>query len=506
MLFYILILFVSLFGNVFSCVDISQEPITNSLNISFDQECYRHTIDNDGECCEYFLVKESCLNEYTSCTLFKDYVLRNEIETCHTLNTSSFNITYNKGCHQLSLTIQPNCCEDMTQPDCLNLYTSCHNFNQTHNSTCSIPTKYTNKFCSKYTANILSDCCENFNDACVMIYEWCLTNNPQHVSVLDLFVGPRIGHSVGSNIITFNDISNINNCAEECLKKRSCLSFDYVFALKFCHLSSHFVGDILSGDREVIFVEDHMYLTHYYEKKLIMPFPNTNCNVKNPSYIGDGICDRKGGYNSENCLWDSGDCCQETCAGRLHFFCGIHGYYCRDPKVLNPPTWSPTWSPTFSPTFSPTWSPTNHPSYNPSQSPTNHPSYNPSYNPSQSPINYPTSIPSRLPSILPTVSPTMLEIILARSTSQKSENSDDTALIVMIVINIILTLVIIGFAVVWKLKTGRTNFQTAPSLHFSNPVYEKNTPRRGGSIDEEMYHSPTDNSIYQDEYEDEDES
>ncbi len=37
------------------------------------------------------------------------------------------------------------------------------------------------------------------------------------------------------------------------------------------------------------------------------------CEVLSPFYIGDGYCDR-GNYNTEVCMWDGGDCCQESCS------------------------------------------------------------------------------------------------------------------------------------------------------------------------------------------------
>ena len=35
----------------------------------------------------------------------------------------------------------------------------------------------------------------------------------------------------------------------------------------------------------------------------------TNCNVENPFWVGDGVCDGdKKGYHDESCGWDGGDC------------------------------------------------------------------------------------------------------------------------------------------------------------------------------------------------------
>eukprot|EP01083_Nonionella_stella_P168496 569039_1 len=57
------------------------------------------------------------------------------------------------------------------------------------------------------------------------------------------------------------------------------------------------------------------------------------CNITNPSYIQDGACDVYGDYNTAECHYDGGDCCQETCASSP-YSCGINGYYCIDPSVV----------------------------------------------------------------------------------------------------------------------------------------------------------------------------
>lgn len=52
--------------------------------------------------------------------------------------------------------------------------------------------------------------------------------------------------------------------------------------------------------------------------ELIKPTPNDHgrhlvavpegCDVPYPEYVGDGYCDMSGGYNTEACNWDGGDC------------------------------------------------------------------------------------------------------------------------------------------------------------------------------------------------------
>jgi hypothetical protein len=70
------------------------------------------------------------------------------------------------------------------------------------------------------------------------------------------------------------------------------------------------------------------------------------CNAPVPAYIGDGFCDNLE-YNNEDCDWDGGDCCLETCSSG-EYDCGYSSYNCLNPGVTVPPTPSP---PTRSPTY-----------------------------------------------------------------------------------------------------------------------------------------------------------
>jgi hypothetical protein len=40
--------------------------------------------------------------------------------------------------------------------------------------------------------------------------------------------------------------------------------------------------------------------------------PSAECAVENKEYLGDGYCDG-GDYNTAECNWDGGDCCEHTC-------------------------------------------------------------------------------------------------------------------------------------------------------------------------------------------------
>lgn len=52
------------------------------------------------------------------------------------------------------------------------------------------------------------------------------------------------------------------------------------------------------------------------------------CHVGNPSWVGDGYCDKAGGYNSAACNWDGGDCCPLICRNSK-YRCGHAGYDCK---------------------------------------------------------------------------------------------------------------------------------------------------------------------------------
>lgn len=53
------------------------------------------------------------------------------------------------------------------------------------------------------------------------------------------------------------------------------------------------------------------------------------CSVAHASYLGDGYCDKTGGYNTEECGYDNGDCCEDTCKNG-GYSCGTNGYQCLD--------------------------------------------------------------------------------------------------------------------------------------------------------------------------------
>jgi len=53
------------------------------------------------------------------------------------------------------------------------------------------------------------------------------------------------------------------------------------------------------------------------ERKLAVARPD--CDVSYPELVGDGICHSFGNYNTPECNWDGGDCCQDSCVA---FGCG----------------------------------------------------------------------------------------------------------------------------------------------------------------------------------------
>ena len=62
-------------------------------------------------------------------------------------------------------------------------------------------------------------------------------------------------------------------------------------------------------------------------------FPD--CQVENPSWVGDGHCDQCD-YNSPECGYDGGDCCKETCedGGANDYDCSASVFHCLDPDTL----------------------------------------------------------------------------------------------------------------------------------------------------------------------------
>mmetsp|Transcript_2796 Transcript_2796/g.5539 ORF Transcript_2796/g.5539 Transcript_2796/m.5539 type:complete len:362 (-) Transcript_2796:64-1149(-) len=59
------------------------------------------------------------------------------------------------------------------------------------------------------------------------------------------------------------------------------------------------------------------------------------CQVENREWIGDGGCDADGGYNTPECNFDGGDCCEDTCDPEFSFYtCGANQpYSCVDPDA-----------------------------------------------------------------------------------------------------------------------------------------------------------------------------
>jgi len=62
-----------------------------------------------------------------------------------------------------------------------------------------------------------------------------------------------------------------------------------------------------------------------------------NCYIlENPQWLGDGYCDKEGPYNTAECEWDRGDCCESTCNDGISN-CGIAGFDCKDPNIAAAP-------------------------------------------------------------------------------------------------------------------------------------------------------------------------
>lgn len=61
-----------------------------------------------------------------------------------------------------------------------------------------------------------------------------------------------------------------------------------------------------------------------------------SCGVSNQNYLGDGYCDKHGGYNTPECNFDDGDCCQEMCWAGQDYTCGVNGYDCKPAGYCDP--------------------------------------------------------------------------------------------------------------------------------------------------------------------------
>lgn len=459
------------------CVNINTTSITDILNISYHPNCYAytHTMDN---CCQYFLQNDYCKKTYEDCSNYEDYVLSNLYDQCHSYNTTVIDIPYSDECHNFTLHMEPYCCDNLTHPDCLNYYTQCHTHNHTGNDeNCGIPYSLNNKYCRSYTQQIDPVCCDQFDRKCEEIYNWCLDNNPQHVSVIDLFIGPWRGHTVGSSLMIYNNIGSVEDCAQLCLDTNLCRSFDYTFNLNHCHLAYHVLGDIVSGT-EVMLVKDPNYHTFYYEKILSMPFDNTHCNVQHPHWIGDGICDKKGGYNTDRCQYDGGDCCSETCGS---WYCGIFSYQCLDPAVLYPnssaptitpttgkPTQTPSGSPTQTPSVSPTQTPTNINTLVPTLTPTREPTLTPTEEPTEQPTLQPTSEPNQEPTLTPTKGSNNQPVIMkSESNDNDKYGSQIYGAVVGLIVLVCILFVILGIV----LLKNREEQNRSKAMIVRNPTY-----------------------------------
>jgi len=53
--------------------------------------------------------------------------------------------------------------------------------------------------------------------------------------------------------------------------------------------------------------------------------------ISDPSFVGDGYCDIAGGYNTQECNYDGGDCCPQTCVDSI-YVCELYHMDCLDPR------------------------------------------------------------------------------------------------------------------------------------------------------------------------------
>ena len=69
-----------------------------------------------------------------------------------------------------------------------------------------------------------------------------------------------------------------------------------------------------------------------------------SCMAK-PKQVGNGVCNKNGKNNVESCMWDGGDCCEQSCLNnpdpKYAARCGRNGYQCLDPAFASSPTVAP---------------------------------------------------------------------------------------------------------------------------------------------------------------------
>ena len=94
---------------------------------------------------------------------------------------------------------------------------------------------------------------------------------------------------------------NVTDLSDDCCKA-DCVNGTYVCASTTCQYCDSFPND---------------------------GFDYSNCNVNFPCYVRDYYCDIDGDYNTAECNYDGGDCCEDTCI--FGQFCGPC-YDCKDPN------------------------------------------------------------------------------------------------------------------------------------------------------------------------------
>jgi len=329
--FFLFLIFISEIFISKACVNINSSEISLILNNTYNENCYINTINNNEACCNHFILNKECKLSYNKCIKYEKYIINNIYDHCHNYNNTIMDIPYSDKCYNFTLHLEPYCCDDMDQVDCLKWYTGCNLNNTIDNINCEIPTRYLNNYCRNYTKSIDNLCCNNFNENCQKIYNWCLDNNPNETNIFDLFIGPYDGYTIGSSYLLYDKVKNIDTCAEYCINTFQCRSFDYIESINHCHLNYHVIGDHI--DSKIVSLIINKLKSVHYEKQLIMPFDNNMCNIYNPSWIGDGICDYNGGYNTPQCNYDGGDCCENTCNYKSCYIYNNNFDKCVDPTL-----------------------------------------------------------------------------------------------------------------------------------------------------------------------------